>query len=97
MVRGALLAGIAHFASPAAGSALKLALEASAVAVTSLIAGWLGSALLLLFLTLVTFATAGTLGAALPSLARDVAIGTLAVLAGHRVRYVIAAVRPPSS
>ncbi len=81
---GALLAGSAHFAPLAALSALKLALEASAVAVTGLIAGWLGSALLLLFLTLVTFATAGTLGAALLSLGRDVAIGTLSVLIGRR-------------
>jgi signal transduction histidine kinase/HPt (histidine-containing phosphotransfer) domain-containing protein len=88
---GAVLAMGARWASLAPGSALNLALETSAVAVTGLIAGWLGGAVLLLFLTLVTFAGAGTLAAALPSLGRDVIVGTCGVLLGKGARYVIAA------
>jgi HPt (histidine-containing phosphotransfer) domain-containing protein len=89
---GAVLAMGARWAPLAAGSALNLALETSAVAVTGLIAGGLGAAVLLLFLTLVTFAGAGTLAAALPSLGRDVIVGICGVLLGKGTRYVIAAV-----
>ncbi len=91
-VLGAMLAGSVHWVPLAAGSALNVALETVPVAVTGLIAGWLGTAVLLLFLTPSTFAAAGTLGVALLSLGRDAAVGILCVLTGRAVRYVIAAV-----
>jgi hypothetical protein len=46
-----------------AGNALSVGIESAIVAVTGLIAGWLGSAVLLLFLTVVKFAKAATLAA----------------------------------
>lgn len=88
---GALLAIGTRWAPLAAGSAANVSLEGSAVAVTGLIAGWLGSAVLLLLLTLVTLASAGTLGAALLSLGRDVVVGICSVLLGKGARYVIVA------
>jgi signal transduction histidine kinase/CheY-like chemotaxis protein len=63
-----------------AGSAASVSVDMAAVAVTGLIAGWLGSTVLLLFLTVVTFATAGTLGAVFLSVGRDVIVATVCVI-----------------
>lgn len=84
----AVLASAFHIYPLTAGSALSVLAESAIVAVIGLIAGWLGSAVLLLFLTVVTFATAGTLAAAFLSAGRNIAIATFCVLvisAGRRL------------
>jgi len=58
------------------------------VAVTSLIAGWLGSAILLLFLTVVTLATSETFGAAWLAAGRNLGVAgfcVLVIVAGRRI------------
>jgi two-component system, sensor histidine kinase len=75
-----------------AGSALSVSVEITAVTVTGLIAGWLGSAVLLLFLTVVTFAGAGTLAAAFLTVGRDVVIATFCVLVIQAARRMVAVV-----
>ena len=74
-----------------AGSAASVSVEIAAVAVTGLIAGWLGSAVALLFLTAVTFATSGTLAAAFLSVGRDVIVAAFSVLLAQAIWGVILA------
>lgn len=84
----AVLAGVVRLYPLTAGSALSVWAESLIVAVTSLIAGWLGSAVLLLFLTAVTFATSETLAGAFLSAGRNLVIGgfcVLVIVAGHRM------------
>jgi len=83
-----VLAGAVRTYPLTAGSALSVWAESFIVAVTSLIAGWLGSAVLLLFLTVVTFATSETLAVAFLSAARNLAISgfcVLVIVAGRRM------------
>jgi signal transduction histidine kinase len=87
-IAAAVLAGSVRTYPLTAGSALSVWAESFIVAVTSLIAGWLGSAVLLLFLTVVTFAASGTLAVAFLSAARNLAIGgfcVLVIVAGRRM------------
>ncbi len=87
-VAAAALAGVVHLYPLTAGSASSVWAESLIVAVTGLIAGWLGSAVLLLFLTVVTFATCETLAGAFLSAGRNLAIAgfcALVIVAGHRM------------
>jgi len=61
-VAAAILASVVSLYPLTAGSALSVWTGSLIVAVTSLIAGWPGGAVLLLFLTVVTLATGATLG-----------------------------------
>jgi two-component system, sensor histidine kinase len=88
-VLAAIAAIVAHL-FPLTGSAASVSLETVVVAVTGLIAGWLGSAVALLFLTVVTFATAETLGAALLCAAIDIAAAAVCVAGVQMVRRVLA-------
>jgi hypothetical protein len=76
----------AHLFPPTLGSAVRVSPEATFVAVTGLIAGWLGSAVALLFLTGVTFAGSATLAASLLSVGLDVIVATVCVL-GVRAHF----------
>ena len=87
---GAIAAIVAHLFPLTLGSAASVSLETVVVAVTGLIAGWLGSAVALLFLTVVTFATAETLGAALLCAAIDIAVAVVCVVGVQTVRRVLA-------
>jgi two-component system, sensor histidine kinase len=90
-VLAALAAIVAHRWFPLTlGSAASVSLEAGVVAVTSLIAGWLGSAVALLFLTVVTFATAETFGAAFLAAGIDIAVAAVCVVGVRAVRHVLA-------
>ena len=80
-----------HIYPLTAGSALSVGVESSIVAVTGLIAGWLGSAVLLLFLTVVTFAKAETLAAAFLSESRNVSVALFCVLVIVVTRIIAAA------
>jgi len=80
-----------HIYPLTAGSALSVGVESAIVAVTGLIAGWLGSAVLLLFLTVVTFAKAETLAAAFLSEGRNVSIALFCVLVIVVTRVIAAA------
>ncbi len=87
-VAAAALAGAVRLYPLTAGSALSVWAESFIVAVTGLIAGWLGSAVLLLFLTVVTFADSETFGGALLSAGRNLAIAgfcVLVIVAGRRI------------
>jgi len=71
-----------------ASSALSVWAGSFIVAVTGLIAGSLGSAVLLLFLTVVTLAAGETLGGAFLSAERNLTIGgfcVLVIVAGRRI------------
>jgi hypothetical protein len=72
---------------------LSVAAESAIVAVTGLIAGGAGSAVLLLFLTVVTFARAGTLAAAFLATGRNVLIAIICVLVIVQARRIVAALR----
>ena len=87
---GAIAAIVAHLFRLTLGSAASVSLETVVVAVTGLIAGWPGSAVALLFLTVVTFATAETLGAALLCAAIDIAVAVVCVVGVQTVRRVLA-------
>jgi two-component system, sensor histidine kinase len=89
-VFAAMAAIVAHRFPLTLGSAASVSLEAVVVAVTSLIAGWLGSAVALLFLTVVTFATAETFGAAFLTAGIDIAVATVCVAGMQAVRHVLA-------
>ena len=87
-IAGAVLASAVRLYPVTAGSASSVWTESFIVAVTGLIAGWAGSAVLLLFLTVVTLAAGETLGAAFLSAGRDVAIAgfcVLVIVAGRRI------------
>jgi signal transduction histidine kinase/CheY-like chemotaxis protein len=94
VVVGALAAAaaiVAHFLFPLTlGSAASVSLETLAVAVTGLIAGWLGSAVALLFLTVITFVRAETLGAAFLSAGINTAIAAVCVVGVRMARRVTA-------
>lgn len=92
-IAGALLAGVFHLYPPMAGSALSVTAESAIVAVTGLIAGWAGSAVLLLFLTVVTFATAETLAVAFLAVGRNVVIATFCVMVIVTGRRAVAGLR----
>jgi signal transduction histidine kinase/CheY-like chemotaxis protein len=89
----AALAIVAHLFPLTLGSAASVSLETVVVAVTGLIAGWVGSAVTLLFLTVVTFASATTLAAPILSAGLNVAVATVCVLGVHTVRHMAAIVR----
>jgi signal transduction histidine kinase/HPt (histidine-containing phosphotransfer) domain-containing protein len=90
-VLAAFAASVAHLFPLTLGSAASVSLETVVVAVTGLIAGWPGSAVALLFLTVVTFATGKTLGAAFLCAAIDIAVATVCVVGVHTVRQLMAA------
>jgi signal transduction histidine kinase/CheY-like chemotaxis protein len=93
LVVGALAAVaviVAHLFPLTLGSAASVSLVTVVVAVTGLIAGWAGSAVVLLFLTAVTFVRAETLGAALLSAGIDIAVAAVCVVGVHMVRRVAA-------
>ena len=92
-IAGALLASVFHLYPWTVGSALSVAAESAIVAVTGLIAGWAGSTVLLLFLTVVTFATAQTLGVACLAAGRNVVIAIFCVMAIAAARSTVAALR----
>ena len=75
-----------------AGSAGSVSVEIGVVAVTGLIAGWLGSAVALLLLTGVTFAKAETLGAALLSVGVDAAVAAVTCLSVQAARRILAGI-----
>jgi signal transduction histidine kinase/CheY-like chemotaxis protein len=75
------------------GSAASVSVETVAVAVTGLIAGWPASTVLLLFLTVVTFATAGTLAGAFMSVGRDVTLAAACIVVARGARGVIGKIR----
>jgi signal transduction histidine kinase/CheY-like chemotaxis protein len=81
-VAGVLAAVVAIVARlfPLTLGAASVSLETVVVAVTGLIAGWPGSAVALLFLTVVTFATAETFGAAFLSTGIDIAVAAVCVV-----------------
>jgi len=87
----AVLASAVRLYPHTAGGALSVWAESLIVAVTSLIAGWLGSAVLLLFLTVVTFATSETLAVAFLSAGRNLAIAGFCVLVIVAGRTIAAA------
>jgi two-component system, sensor histidine kinase len=89
-VLAAVAAIVAHLFPLTLGSAASVSAEALVVAVSGLIAGWAGSAVALLFLTVVTFATAETLGAAFLCAAIDIAVAIFCVVGVQTVRNVIA-------
>jgi signal transduction histidine kinase/CheY-like chemotaxis protein len=91
-VLAAALAIVAHL-FPLRVGAESVSAEALIVAVTGLIAGWAGSAVTLLFLTVVTFAGAETLAAPMLSAGLNVAVATLCVLGVYTVRHMAAIVR----
>ncbi|HEY6927557.1 MAG TPA: response regulator [Steroidobacteraceae bacterium] len=87
-IAAAVLASAVRLYPLTAASALSVWAESLIVAVTSLIAGWLGSAVLLLFLTVVTLATSETLGAAFLAAGRNLAIAgfcVLVIVVGRRI------------
>jgi hypothetical protein len=87
-VAAAILASAVRLHPLTAGSALSVWAESSIVAVTGLIAGWPGSAVLLLFPTVVTLATGETFGGAFPGAGRNLAIAgfcVLVIVAGRRI------------
>jgi signal transduction histidine kinase/CheY-like chemotaxis protein len=93
LVVGALAAVaviVAHLFPLTLGSAASVSLETVIVAVTGLIAGWAGSAVVLLFLTAVTFVHAETLGAAFLSAGIDIAVAAVCVVGVYMVRRVAA-------
>ena len=93
LVVGALAAVaviVAHLFPLTLGSAASVSLETVVVAVTGLIAGWAGSAVVLLFLTAVTFVRAETLGAAFLSAGIDIAAAAVCVVGVHMIRRVAA-------
>ncbi|MDB6014831.1 MAG: hypothetical protein JWL65_7081 [Gammaproteobacteria bacterium] len=93
LVVGALAAVaviVAHLFPLTLGSAASVSLETVIVAVTGLIAGWAGSAVVLLFLTAVTFVHAETLGAAFLSAGIDIAVAAVCVVGVRMVRRVAA-------
>ena len=89
----AALAIVAHLFPLTLGSAASVSLETLVVAVTGLIAGWVGSAVTLLFLTVVTFAGAETLAAPILSSVLNVAVAAVCVLGVYTVRHMAAIVR----
>ncbi len=88
------LAGVAAHLSPLTlGSAASVSLQAMLVAVTGLIAGWLGVTVTLLFLSVSLFATAGTLAAPFFLICLDTVVAVLAVLGSRMARRMAAGVR----
>jgi signal transduction histidine kinase/CheY-like chemotaxis protein len=92
-VLAAALAIVAHLFPLTLGSAASVSLETVVVAVTGLIAGWVGSAVTLLFLTVVTFAGAETLAAPILSAGLNVVVAAGCVLGVYTVRHMAAIVR----
>ena len=92
-VLAAALAIVAHLFPLTLGSAASVSLETLVVAVTGLIAGWVGSAVTLLFLTVVTFAGAATLAAPILSAGLNVVVAAVCVLGVYTVRHMAAIVR----
>jgi two-component system, sensor histidine kinase len=90
-VVAAFAAIVAHLFPLTLGSAASVSLESVVIAVTGLIAGWPGSAVALLFLTVVTFATGKTLGAAFLCAAVDIAVAAVCVVGVRTVRRLMAA------
>ena len=93
LVVGALAAVaviVAHLFPLTLGSAASVSLATVVVAVTGLIAGWAGSAVVLLFLTAVTFIHAETLGAAFLSAGIDIAVAAVCVVGVRMARRVAA-------
>ena len=87
-VAAVILVGAVHLYPLTVGSALSVWAESFIVAVTGLIAGWPGSAVLLLFLTVVTLATSETFGGAFLAAGRNLAIAgfcVLVIVAGRRI------------
>ena len=84
---------VAHLFPLKFASAGSVSLETVVVAVTSLIAGWVGGAVTLLFLTVVTFAAAETLAAPIKSCGLNVVVAALCVLGVYTVRHMMAIVR----
>ena len=88
------LAGAAAHLSPLTlGSAGSVSLEAVLVAVTGLIAGWVGVTVTLLFLTVCLFTIAGTLAAPFFLICLDTIIAALAVFAAGTARRMASGVR----
>jgi two-component system, sensor histidine kinase len=75
------------------GSAASVSLQALLVAVTGLIAGWVGVTVTLLLLTVSLFATAGTLAAPFFLICLHTVIAVLAVLGSGMARRMAAGVR----
>ena len=85
------LAGAAACLSPLTlGSAASVSLQAVLVAVTGLIAGWVGVTVTLLFLSVSLFATSGTLAAPFFLICLDSVIAVLAVLGAGMARRMAA-------
>jgi two-component system, sensor histidine kinase len=89
----ALLAIGVHLFPLTAGGAVSVSVDIVIVAVTGLIAGWLGSTVLLLFLTVVTFLTAETFGVALLSTGRNIAVAIFCGIAVAATRRVVTVFR----
>jgi signal transduction histidine kinase/CheY-like chemotaxis protein len=90
---GALAAAaaiVAHLLPLTLSSAGSVSLETVIVAVTGLIAGGVGGAVALLFLTAVTFVRSETLGAAFLSTGIDIAVTAVCVVGVRMVRRVVA-------
>ena len=85
-----LAGGAAHLSPLTLGSAASVSVQAVLVAVTGLIAGWVGVTVTLLFLSVSLFATAGTLAAPFFLICLDSVIAVLAVLGAGMARRMAA-------
>lgn len=88
-----LVGAAAHLSPLMLESAASVSLEALLVAVTGLIAGWVGVTVTLLFLTVSLFFTAGTLAAPFFLICLDSVIAVLTVLGARMARRMAAGVR----
>ena len=88
-----LVGAAAHLSPLTLESAASVSLDAVLVAVTGLIAGWVGVTVTLLLLTVSLFAAAGTLAAPFFSICLDTVIAVLTVLWADMARRMAAGVR----
>jgi signal transduction histidine kinase/CheY-like chemotaxis protein len=88
-----ILGAAAHLSPLTLGSAPSVSLETVLVAVTGLIAGWVGVTVALLFVTVSLFATAGTLAAPFFLMSLDIAVAVLSVLGIRTARRLAAGTR----
>lgn len=84
------LAIVAHLFPLTLRSPITVSLETVVVAVTGLIAGWVGSSVALLFLTVIAFAGAETFAAPILSAGLNVVVATACVLGVYTVRHMAA-------
>ena len=92
-VLAAVLAIVAHLFPLTHGHAVNVSLETVVVAVTGLIAGWVGSSVALLLLTVVTFAGAETLAAPILGAGLNVVVAAICVMGVYTVRHMAAIIR----